>query len=145
MNTNYINACLRWLTNELFPYYLSRNLPEELLSKIDVFYSSISKTIDWYNLAKSDLLKLGFLNWDDESSNECTSATWFIPCWLFPLIPEGITLYDTSSKAFKFKSTEASTKSMYGCLTYGVKVTSSHDTTTLQGELIHETTEQHNI
>lgn len=123
MNTNYINSCFRWLINELFPYYNLKKLPNDLMLKMDTFYDSVNKTFDWYNPSKTDLLKLGFINWEDHSVDDCTAGVWFIPCWLFPVIPEGMTLYDTSEKPFLFKKEEASKKTMYGCLTYGVKIT----------------------
>lgn len=117
MNRGYVNRCLRWLVNEMFPYYENESLPVELSEKIDAFYNSISASIDWYNMTRKDLLRLGFINWDDEEEQR---GIWFIPHWLLPLIPEGLTVYDADKKPFEFSRKSCSKEVMYGCLTFGV-------------------------
>ena len=121
MNKHYVNRCLRWLANELAPMYLNDMLPPEADKKFETFYDCVSNAIDWYNLTKSDVLKLGFMSWeeDDETSDK---GTWFIPFWLFPAIPEGITLIDKDNNQFEFHKLTASRDVMYGCLTFGIKL-----------------------
>lgn len=116
MNRNYINGCLRWLINELFPYYNTNSLPENFEYKMSKFYDYIKDTIDWYNLTIKDVQSLGFLNWEDDS----TKGVWFIPAWLFYAIPEGMTVWNKNNVPFEFHQSEASKEVMYGCLTFGV-------------------------
>ena len=118
MNKKYIHSCLRWLANEVFPYYTSKELPDALQEKIATFYRSVSSSIDWYNLTRKDVQCLGFLNWDDA---DCDDGVWFIPAWLFHAIPEGILLYDKNGNSFTFHSDMAPLDVMFGCLTFGVK------------------------
>ena len=116
MNKNYINGCLRWLANELAPYYDSEDLPENLRLKMSKFYQELNSSIDWYNLTKRDVQRLGFLNWEDDDS----TGVWFIPCWLLPAIPEGMTLYDKNECQFEYHKSTACKDIMYGCLTFGI-------------------------
>lgn len=117
MNTKYINACLRWLVNELYPFYNSKTLPAELMSKIEIFYCSVSRDFDWTHPRKEELQALGFLNWEETNPEQ---GVWFIPQWLFPAIPEGTILYDKNKVPFEFKQKIAETETMFGCLSYGV-------------------------
>ena len=118
-NRGYINRCLRWLVNELYPFYSNNNLPHELNDKMEVFYDSIKDALDWDGMTRKDLLRLGFMNWDADD-DDCPSGVWFIPNWLFPAIPEGLTVYDANGRSCIFSSGTASTEIMYGCLTYGI-------------------------
>lgn len=124
MNKNYINSCLRWLANEIIPFYSNEKLPSTLRNKVDTFYESVSNAIDWYNLTKTDMLHLGFLNWEEHEHEDDTSGVWFIPAWLFYAIPEGITLTDKNNNQFTFYRNTAPTEVMYGCLTFGVTIDS---------------------
>lgn len=124
---NYINSCFRWTINELMPFYQDGLLPQELSDKIKIFYSSISSAIDWYNPTKEELLQLGFINWEDHTTNDDTSGVWFIPRWLFPIIPEGIVLCSKNGSKFEFHSRTASKEVMFGCLTYGLLITGEHN------------------
>ena len=126
MNKHYVNSCLRWLANEIVPYFNSNELPEELMSKIATFYRSVSSAIDWLNLTKKDVQRLGFLNWNDET-DDSDDCVWFIPCWLFHAIPDGLRLYDKNGNAFIFKSDMAPLDAMFGCLTFGVKIKEEED------------------
>ena len=118
MNRGYINRCLRWLANELFPFYFEGELPKDLQQKVDIFYKSVEGCIDWYNMTKKDLLRMGFLNLDED--DEPSQSLWFIPTWLFPVIPEGMTVYDAEKKPFAFFKSTAPTDVMYGCYTFGI-------------------------
>lgn len=118
MNKNYINGCLRWLVNELFPYYNTNSLPENFETKMSKFYDQIRSTVDWYNLTIKDVQRLGFLNWEDDP----TDGVWFIPAWLFYAIPEGMTVWDKNNIAFEFHQIDAPKEVMYGCLTFGVYI-----------------------
>lgn len=118
LNKNYINSCLRWLANELVPFYKTRSLPRGVMDKLDTFYSSVSKSLDWYNITEQDMLNLGFLNWGD--NDEDSVNVWFIPNWLSPIIPEGLTVYNTQGTPFDFDPKTASTEVLYGCLTFGI-------------------------
>lgn len=117
MNKNYVNSCLRWLANELVPFYNNGGLPKALMSKIDTFYTSVGDSFDWFNLSKEDVQRLGFLNWEDSDDN---GGVWFIPSWLYPIIPEGMILYNKNGEKFEFTSQTAPREVMYGCLTFGV-------------------------
>ena len=117
MNENYMSSCFRWLLTKLFPMYHNKQLSKEVSSCIDIFYKSVASSIDWGNITKEDAITLGFLNW-----NEDFSGPWLIPCWMFPLVPEGAVLYDNDDKPFVFKKTEASVELLFGCLTYGIHV-----------------------
>ena len=119
MNNHYINSCFKWLANELIPYYNDKNLPVELQDKVTTFYQSLNKSIDWFNLDPKQMLSLGFLNWEEEPNN----GIWFIPAWLFPIIPDGMILYNVDGKKFEFNSKTSSKESMFGCLTYGIRLT----------------------
>lgn len=119
MNKHYINRCLRWLTNEITPFYIGDVLPEELHDKISTFYNCIRNSIDWFNLTKADVKNLGFLNWE-EDEDSMAAGVWFIPTWLFPAIPEGFRVTDKDGKSFAFHALSASQESMYGYLTYGI-------------------------
>ena len=119
MNKHYVNRCLRWLANELVPFYLNSDLPEELNLKIDSFYDCVSDSIDWYNMTLKDVQQLGFLNWEEDEES-AKNGIWFIPTWLFCTIPEGIQLVDKNGNKFEFHKTTAPTDVMYGCLTFGV-------------------------
>ena len=120
MNRHYVNSCLRWLANEIVPFYNSKELPDQLIHKIDTFYRSVSSSIDWYNLTEKDVQRLGFLNWNDPDIDD--NPVWFIPSWLFHAIPEGITLFDKNGQPFTFHSDMAPLDVMFGCLTFGVKL-----------------------
>ena len=122
MNKRYMNSCYRWLLNELIPYYNNEDLPTELKQRVSKFYESIDTTIDWFNLSAEDMLFLGFLNWEEQP----TSGVWFIPAWMFPIIPEGIVLYDIDGVSFEFNSKTASKESMFGCLKYGIMLTDNN-------------------
>ena len=119
MNKHYVNRCLRWLANELAPYYLNDALPQEVDKKFETFYDCVGNAIDWYNLTKNDVIRLGFMSWeeDDEAADK---GVWFIPFWLFPAIPEGITLTDKDNNEFVFHKMTAPRDVMYGCLTFGI-------------------------
>ncbi len=119
MNKHYITSCLRWLANEIVPFYNNNELPEALKTKIDVFYKSVSNSIDWFNLEENDVQKLGFLNWDETPEEQ---GVWFIPTWLYHAIPEGMLVFDTKGQPFEFRSETAPKETMYGCLTFGVKL-----------------------
>lgn len=119
MNNTYVNACLRWLVNELYPFYEKDKLPKEFVSKMNTFYSSVSKDFDWENPDKTTLKTLGFLNWEDESETDCV---WFIPRWLYPAIPDGLILYDRKKQPFEFSHTQETDDVMFGCLPYGILV-----------------------
>lgn len=125
MNKHYVNSCLRWLANELVPYYNNNSLPDTLITKIETFYRSVSSAIDWFNLTKKDVQRLGFLNWEDPDVDQ--TPVWFIPSWLFHAIPEGIMLYDKNGDPFTFHSDAAPLDVMFGCLTFGVKVEEEPD------------------
>lgn len=114
-NIRKINSCLRWLANELQPFYDNSDLPVMLSSKIDVFYDSITSIVDWDNLDTDVLLQLGFLNWEED---DC--GVWFIPKWLYYAIPEGQIVYDKNNKPFEFHKNTSSKETMFGCLEYGV-------------------------
>ena len=119
MNKTYINGCLRWLANEVMPFYSSGQLPDALTEKVDTFYRAVSSSIDWFNLTSSDMRKLGFLNCA-ETEEEVNDSVWFIPQWLFPAIPEGILLYDKNNVSFVFHKATAPKDVFYGCLTFGI-------------------------
>lgn len=121
MNKHYVNSCLRWLANEVVPYFNAKQLPDDLMSKIDTFYRSVSSAIDWFDLTKKDVQRLGFLNWEDDPE-ESSDSVWFIPSWLFHAIPEGLLLFDKNGEAFTFHSDSAPLDVMFGCLTFGVKI-----------------------
>lgn len=118
MNRGYVNRCLRWLANEMFPFYFDGELPKELEAKVDTFYKSIEGCIDWYNMTRKDLLRLGFLNLEEDE--DVTNSLWLIPTWLFPVIPEGMTVYDADKKPFAFFKNSAPQDVMYGCYTFGI-------------------------
>ena len=120
MNKNYINGCLRWLANELVSFYRTKTLPKAVMSKLNVFYESVEASIDWYRLSKQDLLTLGFLNWEEHETADDLYGVWFIPNWLFPVIPEGMTVYTSDGSSFLFNSEKAPTEVIYGCLTFGI-------------------------
>ena len=126
MNKHYVNRCLKWLANELVTFYLEEDLPEELSEKVDTFYDCIGKSIDWFSLTKKDVQRLGFLCWeeDDESAD---NGVWFIPNWLFPVIPDGIILFDKDGEPFEYHRATAPDEVMYGCLTFGVKICEVQD------------------
>lgn len=122
MNKNYVTRCFMWLTNELVSFYETQKLPEELVTKMSVFYDCIGKSIDWFNLTIKDVKQLGFLNWDEDDES-AEDGIWFIPNWLLPVIPEGVVLYDKDGVAFVYHSKNSPKQVMYGCLTFGVKLT----------------------
>lgn len=118
MNRGYVNRCLRWLANELFPFYFEGKLPKELEEKVDTFYKSLDSRMDWGGLTRKDLLRLGFLNLEEEE--DVANSLWFIPTWLFPVIPEGMTVFDADKKPFAFFKSTAPQDVMYGCYTFGI-------------------------
>lgn len=122
MNKNYINGCLRWLANELVPFYNSKTLPKSVMSKLNVFYESIEASIDWERFSRQDLLTLGFLNWEEHDTPDDLSGVWFIPHWLFPIIPDGMKVYTSDGESFFFDSETAPTEVLYGCLTFGIMI-----------------------
>lgn len=121
INEKYINKCLQWLADEVVVYYNRNRLPEELALKIDKFYDCLTSSIDWSNLTRGELTKLGFLNWG-EDDKAIENDVWFIPNWLYHVIPEGIILYNKNGAPFEFHSDTAPEDVMYGCLTFGVKL-----------------------
>ena len=128
MNNHFVNGCFKWLANELVPYYNSKDLLIELIGKVEKFYNSLDTTIDWFNLTPSEMSSLGFLNWEEEP----TKGIWFIPAWLFPIIPEGIVLYDIEGNSFEFCSKTSSKESMFGCLKYGIMLTDNNSSDSIQ-------------
>ena len=121
MNRHYINSCLRWLANELVPFYDANDLPEELMEKIDKFYKLLNNSVDWSNLTKKDLQRLGFLNWNEDND----TGVWFIPHWLFFAIPEGMILWDKNEQPFKFFKSKAPTEVVFGCLPFGLMLSNN--------------------
>lgn len=119
MNKQYINSCMRWVINELAPSYINGNFTPEMSSKMSTFYDCIGNSLDWFNLTMSDVKSLGFLNCSESQEEELTSI-WFIPVWLMPVIPEGITLWDRNGNPFIYKRQSCCKDVMYGCLTFGV-------------------------
>lgn len=118
VDIGYIHRCLRWLANGMVSEYLEKKLPPELDKRIDSFYVCIKKAIDWYNLTREDFLNLGFMCWMERDDKEL----WLIPHWLFPVIPEGITLTDSHGNDLTFNSKTASRAITFGCLSYGLFV-----------------------
>ena len=118
MPKNYVNACLRWMMNELYPYYCNNSLPEHLRCKLDVFYDSIDRQFDWSNPTEEELHNLGFLNW----AEDYTDSVWFIPNWLTPVIPEGLTVWNQNNEPFTYLRHAHSREVNFGCLTFGIKI-----------------------
>ena len=121
MNKHYINNCLRWLINEMAPFYQQGQLPEEFNKKVTKFYECVKNAIDWENLTYKDVKRLGLISWE-EDEDLAKDGVWFIPMWLYPAIPEGTPLFDKDGKVFNFCSNSANKDSMYGFLTFGVKI-----------------------
>ena len=116
MTTTYINACLRWLINEVYPFYKDKSIPKSLRIKMNSFYDVITKNFDWYNPTKEEVVALGFLNWEDSDE-----GVWFIPRWLYPAIPDGITVYDQHKNSFEFQHDKSKMDNvMFGCLDFGL-------------------------
>ena len=126
MTKTYINACLRWLVNEVYPFYRDKNIPKQLRAKINTFYDVLNKNFDWTNPKKEELVALGFLNWEDTDE-----GVWFIPQWLYPAIPDGIIVYDQYGSKFEFQHDKSKMDEvMFGCLNFGVKLGGIDDRTT---------------
>lgn len=121
MNKHYITNCLKWLVNEMTPFYQQKQLPEEFDAKVSRFYSCISSYVDWENLTYQDAKRLGLMSWE-EDDDLAKQGVWFIPMWLFPAIPDGTTMIDKDGNQFIFYAATVNKESMYGFLTFGVKL-----------------------
>lgn len=116
MNRIYINACLRWLAAEVYPHYRDKTIPKQLHTKINIFYDTISKNMNWNNPTKEELVSLGFMNWEDSDD-----GVWFIPQWLYPAIPDGIIVYDKYKNSFEFQHDKRKMDdAVFGCLDFGL-------------------------
>lgn len=115
---NYIVRCLRWLANNIAPEYVNNSLNPSLMKKMDNFYHSLESVISWNNLTKEDCMALGCICYDDP---DCPYETWFFPAWLYPLIPEGLSVIDNEGKEVIFHRKDIPFTLFYGNLTFGLR------------------------
>ena len=116
MNKSYVYGCFKWIVNHFSRYYTKDELPDDLKKRVDIFYQSISQALDWDNLSLEDAKYLGFLCLEDIGED----SIWFFPTWMYPLIPEGLTVYDMSGNRKEFHRDTMSSENLYGCLSYGL-------------------------
>jgi len=118
----YVTRCFRWLTNELVIPYMDNKLPSALKTKIDTFYDSVRKTVDWDSLTRDNCLWLGFMNSQRDmiSAQGVIQELWLIPQWLIPIIPEGMYVEDVQGNRFQYNSSTCDKTTQFGVLSYGV-------------------------
>lgn len=121
-DSEYLTRCFRWLANELVVSYMNSTLPAPLKNKVDTFYDSVRKTIDWESLTRNDCLWLGFMNSqrDMVSAQGVIQELWLIPQWLIPVIPEGICVEDIHGNRFQYYSRICDKSTQFGVLGYGL-------------------------
>lgn len=78
-----------------------------VLRSISEEYSASEFTEELYNMTVSDLFDLGFRFLDQDISDMM-----LVPAWIYPVIPDGVTLYDLSGNPFIH--TQYSTLPLYG-------------------------------
>lgn len=118
----YVTRCFRWLTNELVIPYMENKLPVALKTKIDTFYDSVRKTVDWDSLTRDNCLWLGFMNSQRDmiSAQGVIQELWLIPQWLIPIIPEGMYVEDVQGNRFQYNSATCDKTTQFGVLGYGI-------------------------
>lgn len=118
----YVTRCFRWLTNELVIPYMDNKLPSSLKTKIDTFYDSVRKTVDWDSLTRDNCLWLGFMNSQRDmiSAQGVIQELWLIPQWLIPIIPEGMYVEDVQGNRFQYNSSTCDKTTQFGVLGYGI-------------------------
>jgi hypothetical protein len=122
---------------------LKESLKEDYFKICDYYKNDL---LDWNNLSKEDCEFMGFYQWNkksyDEYNRQCkficenyfdmkefdnqkeTSkrliGLFFIPTYMFGMIPDGLELTDTRGVKFKFNRETADRTSSYGILNYGI-------------------------
>lgn len=119
IDTVYIHRTLRWLANLMVVDYENRTLSPMLMEKMNKLYSTLQDTIEWGKLTKQNCIDLGFISYEAHSHEEY--EVFCIPAWLYPIIPEGLKVMDTSFREFKFTRLECPFNINYGTLNYGLK------------------------
>lgn len=122
IDLEYVTRCFRWLTNELVTPYMENKLPSTLKTKVDTFYDSVRKTVDWDSLTRDNCLWLGFMNSqrDMVSAKGVIQELWLIPQWMIPIIPEGMYVEDVHGNRFQYNSNVCDKTTKFGVLSYGI-------------------------
>lgn len=115
-----IYRSLRWLVNAVIPEYQTGTLPSTLHEKVTKFYETLDGTIDWETLTKEECISLGFLTFGSEDHEKY--EIWFIPSWLYPIIPEGLMVSDIDFHEFPFKRSTCPFTYSFGALEIGIKL-----------------------
>lgn len=119
IDTAYIHRTLRWLANLVVVDYENHCLTSTLTQKMDKLYSILQDTIDWNKLTKQNCIELGFVSYEAHSHEPY--EVFCIPAWLYPVIPEGFKVMNTSFEEFKFSRATCPFDINYGTLNYGLK------------------------
>lgn len=133
-NKEQVNRCFRWLASAVTYDYCHETIAETTKSNANKFYESLSNSIDWDELTREDLVELGFMTW---SSEEDEYELWLFPVWAYPLIPNGMTVYDSKEREFIFNRSTCPFVAMYGYLIFGLRLPNPGYNKTLD-ELIEE-------
>ena len=119
MDIGYIARCWRWLLNSLVDDYINHELTPLMQDKTSKMYAAIAPLIDWYDMSKDEATALGFMLCQDSDS---PYQLWLIPRWLYPLIPEGLTVRKMNGETFKFSRTTSTVEPFFSCLPYGIEI-----------------------
>ena len=120
-----VNKAFRWLANRFIDNYIDNAMDYDTYVIFSKFYDTIKSAIDWDNLTISDVKKLGFITWAQDTDEH---IIWMIPAWLYPVIPEGISIWDSNFNMYKFNRADFPFESKYGYLSFGIKFDNTGET-----------------
>lgn len=112
--------CLTYLANRVsettqYKIWSDTFCRKELEEANKIFLSEMKRYIDWEKLTEEDCKELRFCKWDVES------GVYFIPLYLFPIIPIGLKVYSINGKEIVNDGANLDNDTRFGCVAYGIK------------------------